>query len=61
MSDTIERHRVRVWFGHTAIADYSGDTEQAECYARAMDRRFPGLTITNEIVPLNGDRNTLDM
>ena len=52
MSDTIERHRIRVWFGAHVIADYSGDREHTDRYAAAMDRRFPGLKITDDIVPL---------
>lgn len=49
---TAERRRVRVWFGQHVIADYSADPEHAERYAAAMDRRFAGLRITNDPVPL---------
>lgn len=56
MSTTIERHWVRVWFGEHVIAQYSGDREHAEHYVRGMTRRFPGLKITDEVVPLTGER-----
>lgn len=49
---TVELRRVRVWFGQHVIADYSADAEHAQRYAAAMDKRFAGLNITNEPVPL---------
>jgi hypothetical protein len=49
---TIERRRVRVWFGEHVIADYiADDAEHADRYAEAMDRRFAGLNITNDPMP----------
>ena len=53
---TLERHRVRVWFGQTAIADFIGEAELAHRYAEAMDRRFPGLKITDDVLPLNASQ-----
>jgi hypothetical protein len=44
--------RVRVWFGQNVIADYRACRELAEPYARAMSRRFAGLRVTSEVVPL---------
>lgn len=38
--------RVRVWFGTTAVADYTGDKQTAEHYAVAMGHRFRGLGVT---------------
>lgn len=55
MSDTIELHHVQVLFGAHVIAQYTGERENAHRYAVAMDRRFPGLKITDEIVPLPGN------
>jgi len=46
-----EQRRVQVWFGRHAIATYVADPELAQRYAAAMDRRFPGLRITNDVVP----------
>lgn len=51
-ADTIELHHVQVWFGSHVIADYRADREHAERYAAAMDRRFAGLKITDEIIPV---------
>jgi hypothetical protein len=51
-SPTCQERRVRVWFGEHAIADYKAGPALAKRYAEAMDRRFPGLRITNEPVPL---------
>lgn len=45
------QHKVRVWFGHTAIATHVAEPAAAARYAAAMDRRFPGLPITNEPIP----------
>lgn len=56
MSRTTERHWVRVWFGPHVIAQYDGDTEHAEHYVRGMQRRFPGLKVTDDIVPPTGER-----
>lgn len=53
------KHRIRVWFGEHVIADQTFDAEHAARYAAAMDRRFPGLKITDDLVPLLG--NTADM
>lgn len=44
-------HRVRVWFGAHAIADYRAEPVSAERYAAAMARRFYGLKVTNEPLP----------
>jgi hypothetical protein len=38
----------QVWFGECAISDFTRDTEQANRYAAAMERRFPSLRVTNE-------------
>lgn len=52
MAATAERRHVRVWFGSHVIASYSSDPEHAARYAEAMGRRFAGLRITIEPVPL---------
>lgn len=49
--------RVRVWFGEHVIADYRADAENAARYATAMARRFAGLRVTNDPLPLT---TTLD-
>jgi hypothetical protein len=49
---TAERRNVRVWFGSHVIANYTAEPELAERYAVAMGRRFAGLKVTNEAVPL---------
>lgn len=49
---TADRRRVRVWFGEHVIADYIAEPALAERYAAAMDRRYAGLKITNDPVPL---------
>lgn len=46
-----QRRRVRVWFGPHPIADKTGSAEVAADYADAMERRFPGLRVTNDAVP----------
>jgi hypothetical protein len=46
-------HRVRVWFGHTAIADYRAAPAVAARYEAAMSRRFAGLRVTNEPIAAN--------
>ena len=52
MAATSNRRHVRVWFGSHVIADYTADPEHAERYAEAMGRRFAGLKVTNDAVPL---------
>ena len=49
---TADRRHVRVWFGSHVIASYSAEPALAEQYAVAMGRRFAGLRITNEPIPL---------
>lgn len=49
-ADTLERRRVQVWFGKTAIADHTAEVELAAKYETAMRRRFAGLRVTNEPV-----------
>lgn len=46
------RRRVRVWFGEHVIADYMAEPALAERYADAMSRRFAGLKVTNDPLPL---------
>ena len=46
------RRRVRLWFGQHVIADYIGDPAGATRYESAMRRRFPGLDITNDPLPI---------
>lgn len=55
----IDRRRVRVWFGKTAIADYIAAPELAAQYQEAMRRRFAGLRVTNEPFPALPDPSTL--
>jgi hypothetical protein len=43
---------VRLWFGEFQIADYVGEPEHAARYEQTLRHRFPGLSITNEAVPL---------
>ena len=50
---TSERRRVRVWFGEHVIADYRAEPALAERYAHAMSRRFAGLRITNDPMPMD--------
>jgi len=45
---------VRVWFGGVVVAKYQAMSEPAAAYARAMDQRYPGLRITNDLAPLGG-------
>lgn len=47
------RRRVRVWFGQYQIGHYIGEPEYADRYEAAMRRRFPGLEVTNEPLPMN--------
>lgn len=42
------RHRVRVWFGEHAIADYIADADKAADYEAGMRQRFQGLRVTND-------------
>lgn len=49
---TAERRHVQVWFGHHVIAQYSAEPALAERYADAMSRRFAGLKVTNDPIPL---------
>jgi hypothetical protein len=47
-----EQRHVQVWFGSHVIASYTAEPALAERYAAAMDKRYPGLKITNELVPV---------
>ncbi|HEY3559702.1 MAG TPA: hypothetical protein VGL05_19670 [Kribbella sp.] len=49
---TSQRRHVQVWFGSHVIADYTAEPELADRYAAAMGRRFAGLKVTNDPVPL---------
>lgn len=49
--ETAERRHVKLWFGTHVIGEYVGEPEAATRYAEAMDKRFAGLEITNELVP----------
>lgn len=60
-SQHIERRRVRVWFGEHTIADYTAEAAEAERYADAMSRRFAGLRVTSEPLPLNGDGRSMPL
>jgi hypothetical protein len=44
--ERVERRHVKLWFGKHVIGEFVGDTEHAEQYAKAMDRKFGGLRIT---------------
>lgn len=46
------RRRVRLWFGPHQISDYIGDQAAATRYEAAMRRRFPGLEITTDPLPM---------
>ena len=48
-----QRRRVRVWFGDHVVADYRAEAELADRYAAAMSRRFAGLRVTSEPVPMS--------
>ena len=50
--ETLELRHVRVWFGQHVIASYVADPESAKRYAEAMDRRYAGLKVTNDPVPV---------
>jgi predicted transcriptional regulator len=47
---TLERRRVRVWFGQHAIADQTKEAKEAAAYEEGMRRRFKGLRVTSEPV-----------
>lgn len=49
-----EERIIRVWFGRTAVAKYQAMPDPAAAYAAAMDRRYPGLRITNDPAPAGG-------
>ena len=53
VADTLEMRHVRVWFGEHVIASYVADPVAAQRYAEAMDRRYAGLNITNDPVPVD--------
>lgn len=44
---------MKVWFGQHIIAQYIAEPTLAERYADAMSRRFAGLKVTNDRVPLS--------
>lgn len=44
--------RVRVWFGEHVVADYAAEPDRAAQYEEAMQRRYAGLRVTNELLPL---------
>jgi hypothetical protein len=46
------RRRVRVWFGSHVIADYIAEPELAARYEQAMRKRFAGLKVTSDPLPL---------
>lgn len=50
--NVVQSRRVRVWFGSHVIVDYRAEGALAERYAAAMGRRFSGLRITNDPVPV---------
>jgi hypothetical protein len=41
-----------MWFGQYQIADFIGEPAAADRYEAAMRRRFPGLEVTNDPLPL---------
>ncbi|TQJ17865.1 hypothetical protein FB475_1994 [Kribbella jejuensis] len=49
------RRRVRLWFGGYRIAEFVGEPAVAVRYEAKMRRRFPGLEVTNEVLPVNAD------
>ncbi|WP_328990312.1 hypothetical protein OG394_29180 [Kribbella sp. NBC_01245] len=51
-ASTQKRVWVRVWFGEHVIADYTAVPDLADRYASAMGRRFAGLKVTSDPVPL---------
>jgi hypothetical protein len=46
------RYRVRVWFGAHVIATHVAEPALAQRYADAMARRFYGLRVTTEPLPV---------
>jgi hypothetical protein len=44
---------VRLWFGSHQIADYIGEAASAARHEAAMRRRFPGLHVTNDPLPVS--------
>ena len=48
------RWRVRLWFGSHLISDYIGEPAGAARYEAAMRRRFPGLEVTRDLLPVIG-------
>jgi hypothetical protein len=44
--ERVEQRHVKLWFGSHVIGEFVGDVEDAELYAKAMDRKFGGLKIT---------------
>lgn len=53
VAERVEQRHVRVWFGEHVIAQYVADAALAQRYAEAMDRRYAGLKITNDPVPVD--------
>lgn len=49
---TSQRRHVKLWFGSHVIGEYIGEPESAAQYAQAMDKRFAGLKITTDVVPV---------
>ena len=49
-----EFRRVRVWFGAHVIASYDAMPTLAERYAASIRRRFVGLDVTIDSMPLSG-------
>ncbi|HWD77690.1 MAG TPA: hypothetical protein VG497_02385 [Kribbella sp.] len=47
------RYRVRLWFGPHRISEYIGDDAAAARHEAKMRRRFPGLEVTNEPLPVS--------
>ncbi|HEY3002736.1 MAG TPA: hypothetical protein VGJ44_10340 [Kribbellaceae bacterium] len=43
--------RVEVWSGRRRLGEYVDESEAAIRYAWEMRRRYPGLKITNKLVP----------
>lgn len=54
VAERVQQRHVKVWFGEHVIADYKAEPELAARYAKAMARRFAGLRVTNDPVPLKG-------
>ena len=43
-----------MWFGEYRIAEFVGEPAVAARYEAKMRRRFPGLEVTSEPVPVSG-------